>query len=128
MTQFGRRFDRLDVLESALSRQDHWWKDLLTLWRPSGQVTGDDGLRLAIRDGYMNFYRRGQSVARVGINKEGQLALSVHAKYVLPEIDLPSVQGQEYVTLTATSLVRRTEHPKLTYEGVETSEGVGSVG
>jgi hypothetical protein len=66
MTLFGRRFDRVDVLENVLSRQSHWWKDLLTLWRPSGQPTKEDyGLRLAIRDGYMNFYRRGQSVARV---------------------------------------------------------------
>jgi hypothetical protein len=123
MTQFGRRFDRLDVLENVLSGQNHWWRDLLTLWRPSGQATGDDGLRLAIRDGYMNFYRRGQSVARVGFNKDGQPALSVHAKYVLPDADQASVQGQEYVTLTTASVVSRTGRPVLPYKGIETLKG-----
>lgn len=34
---------------------ENWWKDLLSLWRPSGQPCGKDGLRLAIRDSYLNF-------------------------------------------------------------------------
>ena len=93
---------------------------MLTLWRPSGQPSEDYGLRLAIRDGYMNFYRRGQSIGRVSLNRGGQPILSVHAKYVLPEADRSSVEGQEYVTLTTTSLVRRTGHPALPYDGIET--------
>jgi hypothetical protein len=47
----------------------------------------------------------------------------VHVKYVLPKAERSSVQGQEYVTLTTTSLVRRTEHPELPYEGIETLKG-----
>lgn len=124
MTQFGRRFDQLDVLEKVLSERSHWWKDLLSLWRPSGQDTKEDyGLRLAIRNGYMNFYRRGQSVARVGMNKDGKPSLSVHAKYVLPGPDQASVQGQEYVTLTTTCLVRTGGRSPLPYKGIETLKG-----
>ena len=124
MAQFGRMFKEsgLQALENALTRPEHghWWRDLLMLWRPSGQPSEDYGLRLAVRDGYMNFYRRGQSVARVSLNRQGQPILSVHAKYVLPRADRASVMGQEYVTLTATSLVRREGRPELPYEGIET--------
>ncbi len=38
---------------------DNLWKDLLRCWKPYG----DDGLRLAIRNDYLNFYALGQSVA-----------------------------------------------------------------
>lgn len=126
MTKFGRKFDErgLRLLENVIQSQDgHWWKDLLTLWHPSGQPSEDYGLRLAIRNGYMNFYRRGQSIGRISLNRGGQPILSVHAKYVLPEADRGSVEGQEYVTLTTTSLVRRTGYPALPYDGIETMRG-----
>ena len=45
--------------------------------------SGDQGLRLAVRNGYLNFYRQGQSVARVEV-KRGKLVGYVHAKYVHP--------------------------------------------
>ena len=51
--------------------QNHWFRELLKLWRPSGVQSdiGENGkaasLRLAIRDGFMNFYGAGQSVAKV---------------------------------------------------------------
>jgi hypothetical protein len=120
MAQFIRRFDRLDALERMLtnSEQGTWWRDLLTLWRPSGQASGTDGLRLAIRNNYMNFYRRGQSVARVGFNKDKWPVLWVHAKYVLPQNERQAM-GQEYVVLTSTSLVRPGGQ-QLPYEGIQT--------
>ena len=123
MNQFGRMVseDGLRALENALNSSDgHWWRDLLSLWHPSGQSTGDHGLRLAIRNGYMNFYRRGQSIARVSFNRQGEPVLSVHAKYILPKTDRSAVKGQEYVTLTTTSLIRRDGHPELPYEGLKT--------
>jgi hypothetical protein len=127
MAQFGRMFDKrgLQALENALTHPEHghWWRDLLILWRPSGQATEDYGLRLALRNGYMNFYRRGQSIARVSLNRRRQPILSVHAKYVLPKADRSAVVGQEYVTLTTTSLVRRGGYPELPYEGIETLKG-----
>jgi hypothetical protein len=121
MTQFGRKFDLCALKNVVQSQDDHWWKDLLTLWRPSGQPAEDYGLRLAIRDGYMNFYRRGQSIARVSLDRQRQPVLSVHAKYVLSETDQSSVQGQKYVTLTTASLYRG--YPALLYEGIETIKG-----
>lgn len=119
MSQFGRAFDErgLDALENALI---HWWRDLLMLWRPSGQPTGDEGLRLAIRNGYMNFCRRGQSIARVSLDRQKQPILKVHAKYVSPKLYDHVTDGQEYVTLKSNSIVRPFGRPALQYEGIET--------
>lgn len=77
---FARRFDHA----AAQRCQAQWWRDLLSLWRPAGVPSGDDGLRLAVRNGYLNFYRLGQSVGRVEV-KRGELVCFVHAKYVRPE-------------------------------------------
>ena len=66
----------------------NWWKDLLSLWVPSGQSTGKDGLRLALRNGYLNFYRHGQSVALVCFGRANkgvvEARMEIHAKYVWP--------------------------------------------
>ena len=127
MAKFARKFDDdgLKALDEALSepKQGHWWRDLLSLWCPSGQSTGDYGLRLAIRNGYMNFYRRGQSVARVSLNRNRKPKLSVHAKYVLPKGKRQTVKGQEYVTLTTDLIVRRGRQDSLPYNGIETLKG-----
>ncbi|MET4260091.1 hypothetical protein ABIC09_005051 [Bradyrhizobium sp. S3.12.5] len=119
MGSFVRKFD-LDTFEKRLtnSGQEGWWNDLLMLWRPSGQESGTHGLRLAIRNNYLNFYRLGQSIARVGLNRQKQPTLAVHAKYVLPEAERRTV-GQEYVVLTGSTLTRPggQEFP---YEGIQT--------
>jgi hypothetical protein len=64
----------------------NWWKDLLSHWVPSGSPSGEHGLRLAIRDGTLNFYRRGQAVALVTFGtRKGGLSLArmkIHARYV----------------------------------------------
>lgn len=70
--------------DAAKSSEPHWFKDLLTLWRPSGHPSGEAGLRIAIRPGYLNLYRLGQSIARVGC-VSGRLTADVHYKYVLDE-------------------------------------------
>lgn len=69
---------------AARSDEPHWFKDLLSLWRPSGHCSGAAGLRVAIRNGYLNFYRLGQSIARVEC-VSGDLIADVHYKYVLDE-------------------------------------------
>ncbi len=83
MSEFKRRLDRIERLKSlAASNDENWWKELLRLWRPSGTDAGTHGLRLAIRDNYLNFYRRGQSVARVAFDQNGDPYASVHLKYL----------------------------------------------
>jgi hypothetical protein len=69
---------------------ENWWKDLLKLWRPSGLPSEDHGLRLAVRRNYLNFYFRGQSVARIWF-VAGEPCVSTHIKYVFK-----SAEGQRY--------------------------------
>jgi hypothetical protein len=83
---------------AATSDEPHWFKDLLSLWRPSGHCSGETGLRLAIRNGYLNFYRLGQSVARVYC-VSGDLRADVHYKYVLRE-PRPGMSKSPYLRLT----------------------------
>lgn len=92
--QFSRSFPGVEIARELLRQgRPHWFLDLLTLWRPAGQPSEDDGLRLAIRDGYLNFYRRGQSVAKVSVVR-GQLRGEVHVKYFSSEARLS--RGQAY--------------------------------
>lgn len=109
---------RMQALTEAAAQPDHWWRDLLTLWRPSGTTAGAHGLRLALRDGYLNFYRRGQSVARVGFDGRNRPKLSVHAKYVVSEEER-RLPGLKYASLTSREIVHP-EIPDRPYEGVET--------
>lgn len=83
--------------KAATSPEPHWFKDLLSLWRPSGHCSGDDGLRIAIRNGYLNFYRLGQSVARVECISD-ELVAYVHYKYVGVEL-LPGMPKSPYLRL-----------------------------
>lgn len=109
---------RMQALTEAAAQPDHWWRDLLTLWRPSGTTAGAQGLRLALRDGYLNFYRRGQSVARVGFDGRNQPKLSVHAKYVVND-DERRMTGLKYASLSDRELVHPGV-PNRAYEGIET--------
>lgn len=90
--------------KAARSAEPHWFKDLLSLWRPSGHRSGTTGLRVAIRNGYLNFYRLGQSVARVAC-VSGELVADVHYKYVLGEPD--GYSGPLYLRLTTRGVVSR---------------------
>lgn len=67
--------------ELAVSPTENWWKDLLGLWGPSGTGKVERPLRLAVRDNYLNFYLRGQSVARVAFNGQNRPYVDVHVKY-----------------------------------------------
>lgn len=100
MNQFRRRLDHLDRLPA--SHIPAWFGDLLRLWQPSGTDAGEFGLRLAVRDNYLNFYRKGQSVARVHVGADGLPYARVHHKYV----EAPAGAGgaQEYFELRGTSV------------------------
>lgn len=114
MNEFGRAFPGIEVL-SGLSANGapHWWNDLLTLWAPAGTPAGATGLRLAVRNGYLNFYRTGQSVARVEV-VSGVPRLTVHAKYVLG----PQVTTQTYLTLQGSRWATAGAEPP-PYQGIE---------
>ena len=122
--RFTRGIDELGMqaLDNLASRSagSNWWKDLLTLWRPCGLPSGSDDLRLAIRNGYMNFYRRGQSVARVEVSPDWRPRLYVHIKYVLPKSERDTTVRSEYVGLQTDHVVRRDGTKLLPYEGIAT--------
>ena len=92
MPEFNRRLPTyaLDSLRELTAEQNSWWRSLLQNWMPSGC---GDGLRLAIRDGYLNFYAKGQSIARITFGQGGKSpTMSIHAKYVTGDKDA----GQRY--------------------------------
>ena len=64
-----------------LASDSNWMRDLLAEWAP----TGTRGrLRLAVRNGYLNFYHLGQSVPKVEFPKRGETATAhIHHKYVI---------------------------------------------
>jgi hypothetical protein len=92
----------------------HWWKDLLSLWRPSGIDAGQNGLRLAIRHNYMNFYSRGQSIGRITFPPGVEPCLRTHVKYVRP--DRLDQTYAKLIERTVTLDAKETEP----YAGVET--------
>ncbi len=118
LAKFERRLNGWRAFEDAgKSNEPHWFKDLLSLWRPSGHRSGDDGLRLAIRPGYLNFYRFGQSIARVAC-VSGKLIGEMHYKYVLKQ-PRPGMAKSPYLRLTTKGVYFRGERV-VDYEGIDT--------
>jgi len=119
MSQFqrGLRPVALNALQ-ALATGRNWWSDLLSLWCPSGLSApgGRFGLRLAVRNNYLNFYHQGQSVARVAMTRTGKPVAKVHVKYAFG----PDEQAQEYATLTGTEITRPNGKTSLPYQGIDT--------
>lgn len=93
----GRRdkaFDRkLPFIETLRTDPPQWWASLLSMWRPSGMPSGSFGLRLAVRNGYLNLYRQGQSVALVQAGPHGLPIWQLHEKYTGKK------EGKGYVTV-----------------------------
>ena len=94
-TRFDRRLataalEALDKLSASTA--DHWWRELLSLWSPSGHL-GE--LRLAIRNGSLNFYSNGQSIGQVSFDSLGNPRLRVHRKYVTGD----PASGSGYITI-----------------------------
>src|SRR3954454_8464117 len=82
--QFGRWFNTAGMQRAT--RDAPWWPELLRLWRPAGVpidagAPADLGVRLAVRKGYLNFYRYGQSVGKVAFDRSGHPYVELHAKY-----------------------------------------------
>jgi len=94
---------------------DNWWKDLLTLWSPSGASAGSRPLRLAVRDGYLNFYLRGQSIAKVGFNRRTGPFAEVHVKYAFAD-----AKEQAYAKLSGLDFAANTPGHAGSYAGLTT--------
>jgi hypothetical protein len=77
------------------SKGNNWWKDLLRVWVPAGSG-GENPVRLAVRDGYLNFYLRGQAVARVGFARHRRPFAETHIKFASPNEE---EKGKKYVRL-----------------------------
>ena len=85
MPKFGRCLKDWPAFEkAATSVEPHWLKTFSPFGVRAATPAVQAGLRLAIRNGYLNFYRLGQSVARVEC-VSGELIADVHYKYVLGE-------------------------------------------
>lgn len=102
MTVFDRKLPQVAFNQLQNCAEElPWFRDLLRRWQPAGDALEYSSggpvskhLRLAIRDGYLNFYRLGQSVARVGFSQTGVPEARIHNKYVDD-----SVGDQSYVLL-----------------------------
>jgi hypothetical protein len=118
MSTFGRTF-AIEKITGQVLEKNPWLKDMLRDWRPAGDVVHRDmteahklissgqtleedpgRLRLAIRNEYLNFYRGGQSVAKIGFSSSGCLQARIHNKYVHGETG----SSHKYVTLTSAGL------------------------
>lgn len=115
MSTFARSFP-IHLLDEKTIEESPWFRDMLLYWRPAGDALHRDmteahelvangqmpeedpkRLRLAIRNGYVNLYRGGQSVAKVDFGRSGRLQARIHNKYV----DGDKGSGQAYVALTS---------------------------
>ena len=95
MSEFDRRLPKpaVDIVRD-LSKKNCWMRNLLRHWAPSGK---SGALRLAIRNGYMNFYSCGQSIGKVRFGRGGRRpSLEIHKKYVCRR-----ASGQEYFKIAA---------------------------
>jgi hypothetical protein len=81
MKEFEREFD-LDSLDEHIGNDRSLIGALLERWVLPGEKQGDKlALRLAVRDGYLNLYANGQSVAKISASA-GKPRIEVHWKYV----------------------------------------------
>jgi hypothetical protein len=102
----------------AASTSPNWWKDLLSLWSPSGAAEGARPLRLAVRDGYLNFYLRGQSIARVGFNRSVGAFAHVHVNYAFA-----GSEDQTYAKLSGLDVIASKPERTTPYAGMATLRG-----
>lgn len=75
MSKFERSFHQRDWQKFPVVME------LLRQWTLPGEDAKESGVRLAVRRHYCNFYRKGQSVAKLH-STEGSLKLEVHREYV----------------------------------------------
>lgn len=102
MPAFRREFDDKALIKWDRAHEDNAVRALFARW--AAPLSTKDGLRVAVRDGYINFYRFGQSVAKLTMNG-GVPQLEVHRAYVYGRVADPANRGsglpQDYVKFDA---------------------------
>lgn len=119
MDTFIRRFDVNSVIEH---RADSGLRALFDRWVLPGASAGSYGLRLAIRNGYLNFYVKGQSVGELR-TLAGWPRLKLHRKYrQLAETGSASADelGQKYDIVNSDALM--SIGPDVVYGWIRTAE------
>lgn len=95
MTKFARYLppQLIEALANLASQAaPNWWQEILA----------NDNLHLAIRNGSLNVYAKGQSVFKVELGDNSQPIMTTHYKYLLKP-NMPS--GQEYVSFDGTKFL-----------------------
>jgi hypothetical protein len=137
MSTFGRKFS-IELISDQIRWGNPWFKDMLLGWRPAGDALHRDAieapkhvsngqlpeedpkrLRLAVRNGYLNLYRGGQSVARIGFDSDGGLQARIHNKYVNGD----KGSDQAYVTLTSAGFLDQERNWLRAYGGLADLHG-----
>lgn len=119
MDKFMRRFAEANL---AACRDNPGIATLFDRWVLPGQPAGSHGLRVAIRNNYLNFYVKGQSVGELRLLGEWP-RLMLHSKYheLVPKGEERTAgPGQTYVTLKADVLELAT--PELVDGWIRTAE------
>ncbi|WP_392339530.1 hypothetical protein [Moritella marina] len=112
--KFARKFD----LNKLVGDAPLWWQDLLSQLKPAGEALNTYGLRLAVRENYLNFYHNGQAIAKVGFNRDKQLYTEQHIKYVFKGAD---TQDKTKMSGDELTLVNPTDPTQIAhYLGCET--------
>ncbi len=124
MSTFARSFP-IKLIDDQVLEENSWFSDLLKRWKPAGDALqggmasasvpeeNAKHLRLAIRDGYLNFYRSGQSIAKVRFGSKGGLQARIHNKYVYGK----GGADQHYVKVTSVGLPEKKAGELRRYRG-----------
>jgi len=115
-----KKFSRKFALDKLVGQNPLWWKNLLEKFKPAGEELSTYGLRLAVRENYLNFYHNGQAIAKVGFNRDKQLYSEQHIKYVF---EGATTQNKTRITDDDSTIINP-EDPSQTvhYLGFETLE------
>lgn len=105
MPTFRRAFDGEKLAAWDQQHAGNAVHALFDRWALPGEAaSGTRTLRVGIRDGYLNLYAKGQSVAKLSIGGAGP-SISVHDAYVSGRrAGEPGGAGQTYVTFDAAAL------------------------
>lgn len=96
-----KQLERLAAPTSA----SNWWKDLIAAWQPSGCPADDRGLRLAVRENYLNFYRYGQSVALIAFDRHSTPRIEIHIKYINPTVNCHPRKLKKYAQVDQSGVI-----------------------